>query len=306
MRSCSFHSAGATHYRITSNRIGFLLSLMAVLLLLPLLSCSGEEAKIAAVDATNWIIGKDPSAYIPEKMIDGDETTAFQFSTAAVPLGQEYLFFTLDAPSDIDTLWIKNGFWKKTNGNDQYVRNSRVKRMTVDFLYSGAADYADGITVTVPDDRSRKDWTTIDLQPHSDVIVVRFLIEEIYKGSKYKTDVCISEVRFTSGDSARPEELYGLATDKLATRSGPGTQYAGKGTYSVAGQYIRVLSRAWDSRNGIWWVKCAIPYKKETRILWTGYKRFDSETLPLESIPIETVTYTADVPAASDSQDPHP
>ena len=81
--------------------------------------------------------------------------------------------------------------------------------------------------------------------------------------------------------------LYGLAIDKLATRDGPGTTYKGMGTYSVSGQYIRVLSRAWDDRNKIWWVKCEIPYHGEIRVLWTGYKRFDPNTLPLESIPIE-------------------
>ena len=81
--------------------------------------------------------------------------------------------------------------------------------------------------------------------------------------------------------------LWGLATQKLATRDGPGTTYNEKGTYNVAGQYIKVLSRAWDKRNSIWWVKCEIPYRNEVRVLWTGYKRFDSSTLPLESIPME-------------------
>ena len=76
-------------------------------------------------------------------------------------------------------------------------------------------------------------------------------------------------------------------TDDLATRSGPGTEYTEQGTYLVAWQYIRVLARAWDSRNGIWWVKCEVPVRNEYRVLWTGYKRFDSRTLPLESIPVE-------------------
>ena len=83
-------------------------------------------------------------------------------------------------------------------------------------------------------------------------------------------------------------KLYGLTIDRLATRKGPGTQYDGGGTYNVKGQYIEVLARAYDKRNGIWWVKCVIPYKGENRILWTGYKRFDHEQLPLESIPIES------------------
>lgn len=80
--------------------------------------------------------------------------------------------------------------------------------------------------------------------------------------------------------------LYGLTIDKLSTRSGPCTTYEDMGTYSVKGQWIRVYCRAWDKRNGIWWVKVGIPYRGETRILWTGYKRFDKNSLPLESIPI--------------------
>ena len=83
-------------------------------------------------------------------------------------------------------------------------------------------------------------------------------------------------------------EIYGLAIQKLATRKGPGTQYEEGGTYNVKGQQIRILAKAWDKRNDVWWVKCEIPYKGETRILWTGYKRFDNSTLPLDIIPEET------------------
>jgi len=83
------------------------------------------------------------------------------------------------------------------------------------------------------------------------------------------------------------DDIYGLTIDKLATRKGPGTQYEGGGTYSVKGQYIKVLTRAYDKRNGIWWVKCEIPYRNEIRVLWTGYKRFDASQLPLECIPLD-------------------
>ena len=81
--------------------------------------------------------------------------------------------------------------------------------------------------------------------------------------------------------------IYGWTIDKLATRKGPGTQYEGGGTYSVKNQYIQVLAKAYDKRNGIWWVKCVIPYHGEERILWTGYKRFDENTLSLDDLPEE-------------------
>ena len=84
-----------------------------------------------------------------------------------------------------------------------------------------------------------------------------------------------------------PDRIYGLTIDKLATRKGPGTQYEEGGTYNVKGEYIEVLAKAYDKRNGIWWVKCVIPYHGEERVLWTGYKRFDKNTLPLDMIPEE-------------------
>ena len=268
-------------------RARILFLFMAVLLLLPLLSFADGEAAVASVDATSWIVGKDPDAYAPHRMIDGDETTSFQFSTKTTPLGREYLIFYLGGPSPVNTLWIKNGFWRITDGKDQYLRNSRVRTMTVDFEYDWDGVYADALSVTLPDDSARRSWTEVDLGNHDRVTAVRFLIRDIYPGSKFPNDVCVSEVRFSSGAYVPSDGAYGLAKQKLATRSGPGTQYAEKGTYNVSGQYIRILSRAWDDRNGIWWVKCEIPYKGETRILWTGYKRFDSSTLPLDAIPVE-------------------
>jgi len=282
----------------------FILFFIAIITLaIPAIAFCENEVRIVSADATSWIVGNDPSAYTPARIIDGDETTTFQFSTRTTPLGQEYIYFYLEGPSNISTLWIKNGFWQTIDGYDQYIRNSRVKTMSVDFQYSGTNGYSNALTVTLPDDSTRSDWTKIDLGSHARVISVRFLIKDIYEGSKYQNDVCISEVKFTDGSMVSSANLYGLATQKLATRNGPGTQYEEWGTYYVEGQYIRILSRAWDARNSIWWVKCEIPYREEIRVLWTGYKRFDSSTIPLESIPIEDYTNSTgpSVSSGSDS-----
>lgn len=98
-----------------------------------------------------------------------------------------------------------------------------------------------------------------------------------------------------SGGSATPQPtkanygqgVYGYTIDKLATRKGPGTQYEGGGTYFVKNEWIKVLSKAWDKRNSIWWVKCEIPYHGEIRVLWTGWKRFDHSTISLDDLPEE-------------------
>lgn len=78
--------------------------------------------------------------------------------------------------------------------------------------------------------------------------------------------------------------LWGFTKQRLSTRSGPGTQYTDTGTYSsLANSWVEVRSRAWDSRNDIWWVEVNV----NGRWLWTGYKRFDSSSIPLETIPVK-------------------
>ena len=153
------------------------------------------QVPVYRVDATSYIEGNDPTAYIPYRMIDGDETTAYQFSTRTSRLGKTYLYFDFEDPVALDELWIKNGFWKYTDGLDQYTRNSRVKKMTVEFRYAGSSTYRDAKSVTLKDDKSRRDWSAVKLAK-SGVTGVRIRIDSIYQGTKYKNDVCISEVMF--------------------------------------------------------------------------------------------------------------
>ena len=170
----------------------------AAVALLPIPGEAGVmQVPIARVDAASYIVGsKDPTAYAPFRMTDGEETTAFQFSTNTTPLGQAYLYFDFDGPVTLDELWMKNGFWKFTNGLDQYVRNSRVKKMTIFVRYAGSDDYQMIKDVTLKDDGGRKDWKVINMLGVQNVIGVRIRIDEIYRGSKFPTDVCISEIMF--------------------------------------------------------------------------------------------------------------
>lgn len=117
-----------------------------------------------------------------------------------------------------------------------------------------------------------------------------FAKNEMSYGFDYTWETAVSVLGGTAQQTAAPagkKEVYGYTVDKLATRKGPGTQYAGGGTYSVKHQWIKVLAKAYDV-NGVCWVKCEIPYKNEIRTLWTGYKRFDETTLNLDDLPEET------------------
>ena len=155
------------------------------------------EVPISRADATSYIVSsKDPAAYAPFRMTDRQETTSFQFSTKTTPLGQAYLFFEFDGPVKLDEMWMKNGFWKITQGLDQYTRNSRVKEMTIEVRYAGESGYKTLKTVSLKDDKARKDWKVIDMLGVRNVTAVRIRVDAIYKGTKFPTDVCISEIMF--------------------------------------------------------------------------------------------------------------
>ncbi len=108
-----------------------------------------------------------------------------------------------------------------------------------------------------------------------------------YKGKKGFVRNDYIDLEESIANSNSDEELYGLVIKKLATRSGPSPRAEDTGTYSLKGQRIRVYSRAYDPIENAWWVKCDVPYHGEIRTLWAWYTRFDSKTLPLESIPID-------------------
>lgn len=62
---------------------------------------------------------------------------------------------------------------------------------------------------------------------------------------------------------------------KLATRTGPSTNYTELGTYFSEGDWLTAVSRAWDKRNSIWWVQVEFTYRGEKYRAYTGLKRLD-------------------------------
>ena len=93
-------------------------------------------------------------------------------------------------------MWMKNGYWANTNGNNQYTRNSRIKQMTVWYRYAGSDKWQKGKDVSLKDDKAHTDWKIIHLNGRDDITGIQLQITDIYKGSKFPNDVCISEIMF--------------------------------------------------------------------------------------------------------------
>ncbi len=80
---------------------------------------------------------------------------------------------------------------------------------------------------------------------------------------------------------------------KLATRTGPGTWYDQPGSF-FSGNYrstsVRVLTRAWDDSNEIWWLQVEFTYHDMLCRAYTGLKRVNVD---INSVPEEQVIGSA-------------
>ena len=154
------------------------------------------EVPVASITATSFLAGRDdPDEYSPGRMTDGIEETCWQFSTNVTALGDACIHIYFSEPSDVDELWMKNGFWKISGGYDQYTRNCRIKKMEVEYRYESGG-YEDGHVLVLKDDKARKDWKVLRLKAKKNVVEVRIRILDVYRGSKFRNDVAVSEIMF--------------------------------------------------------------------------------------------------------------
>jgi hypothetical protein len=99
-------------------------------------------------------------------------------------------------------------------------------------------------------------------------------------------------VLFSSADAAS----YGYDAHlkmALATRTGPGTWYDEPGTFfgsNYRDTSVRVLSKAWDDRNSIWWLQVEFYRNSTCYRAYTGLKRVD---IDINDVPEEKVLGTA-------------
>ena len=80
---------------------------------------------------------------------------------------------------------------------------------------------------------------------------------------------------------------------KLAARTGPGTWYDEPGSFFIndyKNTRVNVLSRAWDSRNSIWWLQVEFTWRGTPYRVYTGLKRVN---INIDLVPEETVLGTS-------------
>ncbi len=273
---------------------------------------SSVKVRVAAVTASRFIeSGDDGLRWSPLNAADGDESTCWQFDSAGKKtLSSSSIELMLASPETVDSIWFKNGFWAySSDGKDQYTRNARPKNVVVEFLYSYTSDYADGVSITLRDDKDRADWQRWDVGRHDYVTAVRIRIITYYSGSKFPNDVCLSEVMLVQNTD--PAYAADAGTGVLPTYVGPepsktspsSPSYSGGGIVYEVPLKMTIAGRAGPSTayeelpsfytgNGykgktvtvtgktytgsVWWVELDFTYGNGTKYrLWTGAKRVD-------------------------------
>ena len=261
---------------------------------------------LETVDASSYIENaNEPTRWLPENAADGDQSTCWQVKFKDNQQGKVWIRLNTGEAQTVEEIWFKNGFWGHNDkGKDQYYINARPRKIRVSFLYSGESEFRDEIPLELKDEVFT-DWQRYSLGRHDHVRAVRVTVWAKYKGSEKscRDDLCLSEVMLVknapaAGAKPAPEEkaetIYesnpaitgtGLLM-KLATRSGPGTEYDEPGTFfgnNWQNQTVKVLGKYWDG--SVWWVLVDFSNNgKASYRVWTGVKRVDVDLSKLKEI----------------------
>ena len=127
-----------------------------------------------------------------------------------------------------------------------------------------------------------------------------WIYDQSYNGGGYywtpvPTLVPVPVATPTPQPAVTPAPFTGLIVttkERLATRSGPGTNYTETGSYFQQGVSVKAISSAYDQSNSIWWVQVELSYNGEMRRVYTGVKRLE---MAATDVPVEEVECEATV-----------
>ena len=241
----------------------------------------------------------------PDRMLDGNVNTVYEhtcWDSHSLDDIPEVTFFFNGVT--LQEIWIRNG---NQAGETAYYDHARIKLLYVTVVMT------DGLKATYRyqlEDAYRPDdvadgwyygYQRVSLpQIFWNVARVEFGIPGWYKGETERNVINVTDIAFLSDSDfgasvttpapvqpvqpAQPE-IGGytasgkvvVLNDRMATRSGPGTQYTELGSYFQAGTAVTAVSAAYDERNEIWWIQTEFSYNGEMRRAYTGVKRLDMQ-----------------------------
>ncbi len=155
------------------------------------------QVPVSRVTATSYIRNRsDPSLFIPERLIDGNYGTNWQFSTKTTPLERCEVCFYFYGSATVSSLLLRNGYWGTKGNMNGYFNNSRPRQIEVSFLYDYSGQWSDARVFSLEDYGSFLYQHFLNLGTHQRVTAVRLRVLSIYYGTGYPNDVVITDVDF--------------------------------------------------------------------------------------------------------------
>ena len=161
---------------------------------------------ILRIDGSSYLTAKkNKYQYAPEKAIDEDPSTCWEFSAKKGLKGKAWLAMIIEGET-VDEVWIRNGIQTTdTKGNAQYPLYSRLQDIQLQINYNDDRE-SKILDFTLPDENTG-DWIKLDIGRQENVYDVWLYIQSIYKGKSKADTVCLSEfmlVQYAPAEFAMP------------------------------------------------------------------------------------------------------
>ena len=252
-------------------------------------------------------------------LLDGNAATVYEHvcrNESGVDSIPDVTFYFSNAT--LKNIWIRNGNQSDRNA---YFTNARIRQLNISVYTTdgSAVTYQVQLQDAYDPDSSDSGWIDgyqcIALpRTFRNVYRLELWMPSWQPGNGNPDTVCISDIAFMPDDSGSslqptsrpvPQQTAGYSgyypqvrlNQRMATRSGPGTQYTELGSYFEEGTTVTAVSAAYDDRNGIWWIQTEFTYLGEKRRAYTGVKRLDMQAddvqqeYPVRSVVVNRSVY---------------
>ena len=281
--------------------------LIPLLCLVLCLSAASAETPVFTLPgqlpvAQAWSAGTAMPMQLITDVTDGNPATCWDAAAGGIDgVSSAYLMLSFDEPVSISDIWIRNGDQSSESAYRNHGFPTRVAvtlwRRTHDGSNTVAAQYLYTLATDVPlytyTAESRLGYQCLPLPQVNDDIISVVINVNAWASGSYGT-VRISDVAICAPaddpiipSPEVPEEdnskLYAVLNQKIATRTGPSTQYTEPGTFLTKGDTVEVISLAYD-KNGVPWVQVDFTAYGGHRRAYTGLKRLEigAEYIPEE------------------------
>lgn len=279
-------------------RIRRILLLALCMALLPICALAGQLLSPAgSVPGALPPVGvsSQTSAFALSSVTDDLAATWWQRSTTVSPAGAD-LQLTPAEPT-LAAIWLRSGNCSSQSSYQSYAHPA-VMRVTIHYAQGGSAyqaEYRYALTDAYRPDAQELMWQSgyqcLALPAvYEGVTRVDLTVESWAGGTVHAHQGCITDVLLSSVSPSLPAStpaptrtpvpqvqaggVQAKLLMRMATRSGPSTDFDELGSYYKAGHEVTALSITYDE-NDVPWVQVEFTYQGSLRRAYTGLKRVD-------------------------------